>query len=68
LSGALARLQAHAAAGAVSRAQVTPDKEALQIAVFGLAHQAADDFNDVVLLGHTAMASGLEAAACTSAS
>ena len=51
LSGALARLQATLQQALCRELQVTPDKRALQIAIFGLAHQAADDFYDVVLLG-----------------
>ena len=51
LSGALARLQATLQQALCRELQVTPDTRALQIAIFGLAHQAADDFYDVVLLG-----------------
>ena len=51
LNDALVRLQATLQQALCRELQVTPDKRALQIAVFGLAHQAADDFYDVVLLG-----------------
>jgi len=50
LNDALARLQTTLQQALCRELQVTPDDRALQIAVFGLAHQAADDFYDVVLL------------------
>ncbi len=51
LNGALVRLQATLQEALCRELQITPGKRALEIAVFGLAHQAADDFYDVVLLG-----------------
>ncbi len=50
LPDALARLQTTLQQALCRELKVTPDKRELQIAVFGLAHQAADDFFDVVLL------------------
>ncbi|MGH9576916.1 MAG: DUF5677 domain-containing protein, partial [Terriglobales bacterium] len=52
MNDALARLQTMLQEALCRELQVSvlPDKQGLQIAVFGLAHQAADDFFDVVLL------------------
>ena len=46
----LARLQGVLEQAFCRELQITPEKRALQVAVFGLGHQAADDFFDVVLL------------------
>jgi len=51
LNDALVRLQTTLQQALCRELQVTPDKRASEIAVFGLAHQAADDLYDVVLLG-----------------
>jgi hypothetical protein len=50
LNDALARLQTTLQQALCRELQVTPNKRVLRVAVFGLAHQAADDFFDVVLL------------------
>ena len=50
LNDALARVQTALQQGLFRELQTTADKRMLQITVFGLAHQAADDFYDVVLL------------------
>ncbi len=47
---ALARLQSALQEALCRELEVTAEKRAAQIAVFGLAHQAADDFFDIVLL------------------
>jgi hypothetical protein len=51
LNDALARLQTTLQQALCRDLKITPDKRMLEIAVFGMAHQAADDFYDVVLLG-----------------
>ena len=70
LNGALARLQTTLQQALCRELQVTPDKRVREIAVFGLAHQAADDFYDVVLLGTHGYGIGARSfcALCTSAS
>ncbi len=47
---ALARLQSALQQAFCRELQVAPETRAVQVAVFGLGHQAADDFFDIVLL------------------
>jgi len=50
LNDALARLQTTLQQGLCRELQTTDERRLLQITLFGLAHQAADDFFDLVLL------------------
>lgn len=60
LNGALVRLQSTLQQALCRELEVTPDKRMVQIAVFGLAHQAADDFYDIVLLATHAYGIGAQ--------